>query len=71
MNFPVADVLVYCHDHRCSHSVEISADRWPDHVRPSDIERSFVCTACGKAAPSCGRSFRRRAWVLAKQGSVG
>jgi hypothetical protein len=48
MNFPVADVLVYCHDHRCSHSVEISADRWPDHVRPSDIERSFVCTACGK-----------------------
>jgi hypothetical protein len=23
----VRDVLVYCRDHRCSHSVEISADR--------------------------------------------
>jgi hypothetical protein len=31
-----------------SHSVEISADRWPDHVRLSDIEPDFVCTACGK-----------------------
>jgi len=44
----VRDVLIYCRDHRCSHSVEISADRWPDHVRLSDIEPDFVCTACGK-----------------------
>jgi hypothetical protein len=28
--------------------IEISADRWPDHVRLSDIEPDFVCTACGK-----------------------
>jgi hypothetical protein len=26
----------------------ISAHRWPDHVRLSDIEPDFVCTACGK-----------------------
>jgi hypothetical protein len=29
-------------------SVEISADRWPDHIRLSDNEPRFVCTACGK-----------------------
>ena len=44
----VRDVLIYCRDHRCSHHVEISADRWPNHVRLSDIEPDFVCTACGK-----------------------
>ena len=32
----------------CSHHIKISADRWPDHVRLSDIEPDFVCTACGK-----------------------
>jgi hypothetical protein len=26
----------------------MSADRWPDHVRLSDIEPLFVCQACGK-----------------------
>ena len=33
----VRDVLIYCRDHRCSHHIEISADRWPDHVRLSDM----------------------------------
>jgi hypothetical protein len=42
----VRDVLIYCRDHRCSHSIEISADRWPDHLRLSDIELGFVCTVC-------------------------
>jgi hypothetical protein len=31
----VREVLVYCRDHRCSHSVEISADRWADDLRLS------------------------------------
>jgi hypothetical protein len=44
----VRGVLVYCADYRCSHSIAISADRWPDHVRLSDIEPLFVCKACGK-----------------------
>ena len=43
----VRDVLVYCRDHRCSHSTTISADRWPDNIRLSDVEPGFVCTACG------------------------
>jgi hypothetical protein len=43
----VRDVLIYCRDHRCSHHIAISADRWPDHVRLSDIEPDFG-TACGK-----------------------
>ena len=44
----VRHVLIYCRDHKCSHHVEVSADRWPDHVRLSDIEPSFTCTACGR-----------------------
>jgi hypothetical protein len=41
-------VLIYCADYKCSHSIEMSAHRWPDHVRLSDIEPLFVCKACGK-----------------------
>ena len=33
----VRGVLVYCADYRCSHSVAISADRWADEVRLSDL----------------------------------
>jgi hypothetical protein len=41
-------IVVFCRDYRCTHSVKLSADRWPDHVRLSDIELQFVCKACGK-----------------------
>ena len=50
----VRGVLIYCSDYRCSHSIAISGDRWPDDVRLSDIEPRFVCTACGK----CGADVR-------------
>jgi hypothetical protein len=30
-------MLVYCADYRCSHSMAMSADRWADNVRLSDI----------------------------------
>jgi hypothetical protein len=40
-------VVVYCADYKCSHSQALSADKWPDDVRLSDIEQ-FVCKACGK-----------------------
>src|SRR5258707_4724927 len=33
----VRDILVYCADYRCAHAVRISADRWPDPVRLSDL----------------------------------
>jgi hypothetical protein len=41
-------VVVYCADYHCSHSIAISAERWGDDVRLSDIEPMFTCTACGK-----------------------
>jgi hypothetical protein len=41
----VRGVLVYCADCHCSHSVALSADRWPDDVRLSDIEPQFTCNA--------------------------
>ena len=44
----VRGVLVYCSDYRCSHSIALSADRWPDDLRLSDIAPRFVCGACGR-----------------------
>ena len=34
----VRGLLIYCADYRCSHSIAITGDRWPDHVRLSDLE---------------------------------
>jgi hypothetical protein len=44
-NGGVRGILVYCSDYKCSHSLAISGDAWPDDVRLSDIERRFICTA--------------------------
>jgi hypothetical protein len=41
-------VVIYCCDYKCSHSIAVSADQWPDHLRLSDIEERYTCTACGK-----------------------
>jgi hypothetical protein len=41
----VRGLSVYCADYRCSHSIAISGDGWPDDVRLSDIEERFVCLA--------------------------
>jgi hypothetical protein len=41
-------VTVFCTDHKCSHSVTLDADCWPDSLRLSDVEERFVCRACGK-----------------------
>ncbi len=46
----VRGLLVYCGDYRCGHSVEISADRWGDDARLSDLEPLFTCQAYGKKA---------------------
>jgi len=43
----VRGVLIYCADYHCSHSIAISADRWPDEIRLSDLEARFTCKACG------------------------
>ena len=44
----VRDLLVSCADYRCSHSIAIGGDGWPEVIRLSDIEARFVCRACGK-----------------------
>jgi hypothetical protein len=44
----VRGLLIYYSDYHCSHSTTMSADRWPDDVRLSDIEPLFTCQACGK-----------------------
>ena len=69
----VRGLLIYCSDYKCSHSIAISADRWPDAVRLSDLKARFVYKACGKrgadvrpdhwnkqpvAAMRCGRRSR-------------
>ena len=43
----VRGLLVYCADYRSSHSIAVSADRWPDEVQLSDIEPRFICTSRG------------------------
>jgi hypothetical protein len=30
-------LLVYCGDYQCAHHVELSPDRWPEHMRLSDL----------------------------------
>lgn len=51
------EVQVFCRDHKCSHSVTLSADRWPDHLRLSDVERKYTCTACGKRGADLRPNF--------------
>jgi len=50
----VRGVVVFCADYTCSHSMAMSADRWPDDVRLSDVVASFTCKVCGK----CGVDMR-------------
>jgi hypothetical protein len=54
----VRGVLIYCADYKCSHSIEMSADRWAEGIRLSDIEDQFVCTACGKRGADIRPHFR-------------
>jgi hypothetical protein len=44
----VRGLLIYCADFKCSHSVAVLADQWPDELRLSDLEPRFVCKVCGK-----------------------
>ncbi len=53
----VRGLLIYCSDYKCAHSVEISAERWGDHVRLSDVEPLFTCQACGKKGADVRPNF--------------
>jgi hypothetical protein len=56
----VRGLLIYCADYRCSHSVAISADRWPDDVQLSDLEARFACKVCGKPGADVRPNFNAR-----------
>jgi len=49
----VRGLLIYCADYKCSHSIEMMADRWPDDVRLSDIGASL-------RLPGLRQAWRRR-----------
>lgn len=53
----VRGLLIYWSDYRCSHSTAISGDRWPDHVRLSDLEDRFTCQACGQKGADLRPNF--------------
>lgn len=48
-------IIVYCRDHKCSHSEHMSADRWPDDLRITEVEPHFICTACARRAETSDR----------------
>jgi hypothetical protein len=43
----------------CIHLMRASADRWPDHVRLSDVELKFTCKACGRKGADIRPDFNR------------
>ena len=53
----VRGLLIYCADYRCSHSIAISGDAWPDDARLSDIEERFTCRVCGKRGADVSPDF--------------
>ena len=56
----VRGILIYCQDFHCSHSIAISEDQWPDHIRLSDLEARFVCKGCGKRGADIRPDFHGR-----------
>jgi hypothetical protein len=64
----IRGLLVYCSDYKCSHNVEISADRWPDHVRLSDLEPLFTCQACGIKGAEVRGDFN---WAMKQNKALG
>ena len=54
-------LIVYCSDFKCSHSVIVSSELWPDHVRLSDLEPKFTCKACGRRGADVRPLFEKAA----------
>jgi hypothetical protein len=45
----VRGILIYCARLPVGHSIALSADQWPDHIRLSDLEPAFrLQRSCGK-----------------------
>jgi len=64
----VRGLQIYCADYHCSHSIAISADRWPDDMRLSDLEPRFTCQACGKSGADVRPDFNWKKLPVAAMG---
>ena len=51
----IRGLLICCNDYRCSHSIAVNADQWPDETRLSDLEKQFTCSVCGRKGAELGR----------------
>ena len=56
----VSGVAVYCQDYECSRSTMVSVDKWPDHLRVSNMEQQFVCKAPAASAGRRAAGLQRR-----------
>jgi hypothetical protein len=54
----VRELLVYCADCKCSHSIAISGNPWPDEASLSDLDARFVWSACGKRGADARPNFK-------------
>ena len=52
-------LLIYCGNYKCSHSIVLDASQWSSHLRLSDLEQRFVCTACGRRGADVRPLFER------------
>ena len=64
----VRGLLIYCADYRCSHSIAISGNAWPDDVRLSDLEPRFICQRCGKRGADIRPDFNWNRTATAMMG---
>jgi hypothetical protein len=42
------DLLIYCHDTICNHSVRLNADHLPDDMPVRSLCPRMTCTKCGR-----------------------
>jgi hypothetical protein len=61
-------ILVCCADYTGSHSIALSADRWPDDLQLSDLEPRFICKACGKRGADVRPDFNRSRTPVRQKG---
>ena len=48
----VRRLLIYCADYRCSHSIAVNADQWPDDLRLSDMRIVSPAQPAASVAPT-------------------
>jgi hypothetical protein len=48
--------VIYCTDYKCSHSIAISGDAWPDDADYPTLSRGLCARLVASVAPACGRT---------------